>query len=78
MVKLVLKKPLGVNKKINDSKRFKILYLQFQIKQKRTNPMEYLDFELPIRTRRSVRKCIVIGKNQMLMLQILVSKSTRS
>jgi acetyl-CoA carboxylase carboxyl transferase subunit alpha len=24
--------------------------------------MEYLDFELPIRTRRSVRKCIVIGK----------------
>jgi hypothetical protein len=25
------------------------LYLHFKLKRKRTNPMEYLDFELPIK-----------------------------
>jgi hypothetical protein len=34
---------------LNKNKRLrtiKNLYLQFEIKKKRTNPMEYLDFEL--------------------------------
>jgi hypothetical protein len=34
-----------LNKKINDCND-KNLYLQFEIKNKNTNPMEYLDFEL--------------------------------
>jgi hypothetical protein len=39
--------------------------------------MEYLDFELPIKLEEQLDKCQLLVKNQMLMLQILVSKSTK-
>jgi acetyl-CoA carboxylase carboxyl transferase subunit alpha len=40
--------------------------------------MEYLDFELPIKElEEQLDKCQLLVKNQMLMLQILVSKSTK-
>jgi hypothetical protein len=48
------------------------------LKNKRTNPMEYLDFELPIKELEEKINVKLLVKNQMLMLQLLVSKSTKA
>jgi hypothetical protein len=40
--------------------------------------MEYLDFELPIKDLEDQLEKSLLVENQMLMLQIPVSKSTRS
>jgi hypothetical protein len=52
--------------------------LQFRIKKQSTNPMEYLDFELPIKELEEKINVKLLVKNQMLMLQLLVSKSTKA